>query len=162
MSITGKTFITKVTNTKTRYETLTDGKIIDAKQKHLIMEYESGKTAFYDFMSEQYRSPIRNRYINVRGTRGEIVNDTVYYLDDNNIPAVKKLDVVNPYEKNGLNYDEAAIAELLIRMKRYVDTGIEAYSFDEALYDAYVSILMDKAGSNSYETFIGKFDSVMQ
>lgn len=162
VSITGKTFITKVTNTKTRYETLTDGKIIDAKQKHLIMEYESGKTAFYDFMSEQYRSPIRNRYINVRGTRGEIVNDTVYYLDDNNIPAVKKLDVVNPYEKNGLNYDEAAIAELLIRMKWYVDTGKEAYPFDEALYDAYVSILMDKAGSNSYETFIGKFDSVMQ
>lgn len=153
--ITGKTFKTRVTNTKTRYETLTDGRIIDVEQKHLILEYESGKTAFYDFMPEQYRSPIRNRFINVRGTRGEIINDTVYYLDDRNIPAVKKLDVVNPYEKNGLNYDEAAIADFLVRMKRFVETGQEAYPYDEALYDAYLSILMNKAGSSSYETFTG-------
>lgn len=158
VSLTGKTFTTKVTNTKTRYEVLTDGKIIDAKQKHLIMEYQNGKIAFYDFMSEQYRSPIRNKYINVRGTRGEIINDTIYYLDDNNMPATKKLSVVNPYEAKGLKYDETAIAKLMIRMKKYVDTGVEAYPFHEALYDAYVAILMEKAGNNSYERVVGKFD----
>lgn len=43
-------------------------------------------------------------------------------------------------------------------MKHYVDTGEEAYPYNEALYDAYVSILMDKAGGNSYETFMGKLD----
>ncbi len=45
-----------VTDTKTRYETLTDGQVVDKEEKHLIIEYESGKIAFYDFMSDQYRS----------------------------------------------------------------------------------------------------------
>lgn len=157
VSITGKTFSTRVTNTKTRYETLTDGKVVAAEQKHFIMEYESGKTAFYDFMSEQYRSPIRNRYINVRGTRGEIINEMVYYLDKDNLHAQKELNVVNPFEKYGLNYGEAAIAELLLRMKLYVEKDIEAYPIDEALYDAYVSILMNDAGKNSYKTIISKY-----
>lgn len=149
VNITGKILDMKVTNTKTRYETLTDGKVIDTKQKHLIMEYESGKVAFYDFTSEQYRSPIRNRYINVRGIRGEIVNDTVYYLDGDNMPSTKKLTEVNPYEDKGLSGDEAALAKLMARMKQYVDTGVEAYPFDEALYDVYVTLLMDEACNNT-------------
>lgn len=152
VKITGKSFQTRVTNTKTRYETLTDGVIKTQDQKHLIMEYESGRVAFYDFMSDQYRSPIRNRYINVRGTRGEIVNDTVYYLDKDNHAAQKKLDIVNQYERAGLNFDEIAIAELMRRMKYYVDTGKEAYPMNEALYDAYLSILMEEAGKCSYVT----------
>lgn len=149
VNITGRILDMKVTNTKTRYETLTDGKVIDTKQKHLIMEYESGKVAFYDFTSEQYRSPIRNRYINVRGIRGEIVNDTVYYLDGDNMPATKKLTEVNPYEDRGLSGDEAALAELMARMKQYVDTGVEAYPLDEALNDVYVTLLMDEACNNA-------------
>ena len=85
VTITGKTFSMKVTDTRTRYEVLTEGRVVEKEEKHLIMEYADGKTAFYDFMSDQYRSPIRNRYINLRGTRGEIINDTVYYLDKDNL-----------------------------------------------------------------------------
>jgi hypothetical protein len=153
--ITGKSFDMKVTNTKTRYETLTDGKIVGCKEKHLILEYKSGKVAFYDFMSEQYRSPIRNRYINVRGTRGEIINDTVYYLDNDNLGAVKKIDVNDDFKGTGLGEDEIAIARIMIRMKEYVESGIEAYPMDEALYDAYIAILMDSACKDSYKTVIG-------
>lgn len=161
VQITGKTFSLKVTNTRTRYQVLTDGKVIDGAEKHLIMEYEGGRVAFYDFMSEQYRSPIRTPYINVRGTRGEIVNDTVFYLDQHNMAAVKKLNVVNRYEKAGLNYDEAAIADMLIRMKQYADTQIEAYPMKEALYDAYISILMNQAGNSSFKTVKGSFADIL-
>jgi predicted dehydrogenase len=150
--ITGKSFDMKVTNTKTRYETLTDGKIVGCKEKHLILEYKSGKVAFYDFMSEQYRSPIRNRYINVRGTRGEIINDTVYYLDSDNLGTVKKIDVKRDFEGTGLIDDEIAIAKIMLRMKEYVESGTEAYPMDEALYDAYIAILMDEACKDSYKT----------
>jgi hypothetical protein len=150
--ITGKSFDMKVTNTKTRYETLTDGKIVGCKEKHLILEYKSGKVAFYDFMSEQYRSPIRNRYINVRGTRGEIINDTVYYLDSDNLGTVKKIDVKRAFEGTGLSEDEIAIAKIMLRMKEYVESGTEAYPMDEALYDAYIAILMDEACKDSYKT----------
>lgn len=158
--ITGKSFSMKVANTKTRYETLTDGKVVDKEEKHLVMEYENGKVAFYDFMSEQYRSPIRNKYINIRGTRGEIINDTVYYLDENNLGAVKKLQVTMPFNKAELSEDEVAIAELMIRMKEYIENGKEAYPMDEALYDAYISILMDKAGKSDFESVEGSFDMI--
>ena len=155
VTVTGKTFSMKVTDTRTRYEVLTEGRVVEKEEKHLIMEYADGKTAFYDFMSDQYRSPIRNRYINLRGTRGEIINDTVYYLDKDNLAACKKLDITNPYGYAGLSEDEAAITGILLGMKEYVDTVKEVYPMDEALYDAYIGILMCEAGKTGYKQVKG-------
>lgn len=160
VTITGKTFSMKVTDTRTRYEVLTEGRVVEKEEKHLIMEYADGKTAFYDFMSDQYRSPIRNRYINLRGTRGEIINDTVYYLDKDNLAACKKLDITNPYGYAGLSEDEAAITGILLGMKKYVDTGKEVYPMDEALYDAYIGILMCEAGKPGYKQVKGSFGDI--
>ena len=161
VAITGKTFFMKVTDTRTRYEVLTEGRVVEKEEKHLIMEYADGKTAFYDFMSDQYRSPIRNRYINLRGTRGEIINDTVYYLDKDNLAACKKLDITNPYGYAGLSEDEAAITGILLGMKNYVDTGKEVYPMDEALYDAYIGILMCEAGKPGYKQVKGSFGDIL-
>lgn len=160
VAITGKTFSMKVTDTRTRYEVLTEGRVVEKEEKHLIMEYADRKTAFYDFMSDQYRSPIRNRYINLRGTRGEIINDTVYYLDKDNLAACKKLDITNPYGYAGLSEDEAAITGILLGMKEYVDTGKEVYPMDEALYDAYIGILMCEAGKPGYKQVKGSFGDI--
>lgn len=161
VAITGKTFSMKVTDTRTRYEVLTEGRVVEKEEKHLIMEYADGKTAFYDFMSDQYRSPIRNRYINLRGTRGEIINDTVYYLDKDNLAACKKLDITNPYGYAGLSEDEAAITGILLGMKEYVDTGKEVYPMDEALYDAYIGILMCEAGKTGYKQVKGSSGDIL-
>lgn len=160
VTVTGKTFSMKVTDTRTRYEVLTEGRVVEKEEKHLIMEYADGKTAFYDFMSDQYRSPIRNRYINLRGTRGEIINDTVYYLDKDNLAACKKLDITNPYGYAGLSEDEAAITEILLGMKEYVDKGKEVYPMNEALYDAYMGILMCEAGKPGYKQVKGSFGDI--
>ena len=160
VTVTGKTFSMKVTDTRTRYEVLTEGRVVEKEEKHLIMEYADGKTAFYDFMSDQYRSPIRNRYINLRGTRGEIINDTVYYLDKDNLATCKKLDIKNPYGYAGLSEDEAAITEILLGMKEYVDKGKEVYPMDEALYDAYMGILMCEAGKPGYKQVKGSFGDI--
>lgn len=160
VTVTGKTFSMKVTDTRTRYEVLTEGRVVEKEEKHLIMEYADGKTAFYDFMSDQYRSPIRNRYINLRGTRGEIINDTVYYLDKDNLAACKILDITNPYGYAGLSEDEAAITGILLGMKEYVDKGKEVYPMDEALYDAYMGILMCEAGKPGYKQVKGSFGDI--
>lgn len=160
VTVTGKTFSMKVTDTRTRYEVLTEGRVVEKEEKHLIMEYADGKTAFYDFMSDQYRSPIRNRYINLRGTRGEIINDTVYYLDKDNLAACKKLDIKNPYGYAGLSEDEAAITGILLGMKEYVDKGKEVYPMNEALYDAYMGILMCEAGKPGYKQVKGSFGDI--
>ena len=160
VTVTGKTFSMKVTDTRTRYEVLTEGRVVEKEEKHLIMEYADGKTAFYDFMSDQYRSPIRNRYINLRGTRGEIINDTVYYLDKDNLAACKKLDITNPYGYAGLSEDEAAITGILLGMKEYVDKGKEVYPMNEALYDAYMGILMCEAGKPGYKQVKASFSDI--
>ena len=160
VTVTGKTFSMKVTDTRTRYEVLTEGRVVEKEEKHLIMEYADGKTAFYDFMSDQYRSPIRNRYINLRGTRGEIINDTVYYLDKDNLATCKNLDIKTPYGYAGLSEDEAAITGILLGMKEYVDKGKEVYPMDEALYDAYMGILMCEAGKPGYKQVKGSFGDI--
>lgn len=159
--ITGKAFSVKVTNTKTRYETLTDGKITENIEKHLVLEYENGQVCFYDFMSEQYRSPIRNQYINLRGTRGEIVNDTVYYLGEDNIEKVKKLEVINEFADRGLSEGETAVANIMFGMKKYADKGIEIYPMAEALYDSYIAILMSEAAQKEYTTVCGSYKDIL-
>lgn len=153
VKITGKSFDMLVTDTKTRYETLTDGKIVSKEEKHLVMEYESGKIAFYDFMSDQYRSGIRNPHILIRGTRGEICDDMLYYLNEDNLACSQKITCENPYEKVHLTEDEAAIATLMIDMKNFINNGNEAYPMAEALEDAYLAGLMTLAANNPYQTF---------
>ncbi len=172
VSITGKSFMMPVTETKTRYETLRTGKIVEKEERHLVMCYKNGKTAFYDFMSEQYRSPIRNRFLNVRGTRGEILGDVVYYLGSDNVERQDRISVIKdhktgeieritfrgeiiytpPFGICGLSEDETAVARVMYGMKKYVDTGEEFYPLRYALEDAYVAVLMQEACDNSWTT----------
>ncbi len=84
----------------------------------------------------------------------------VYYLDGHHLGAVKKLNAVNAFAEAGLSDDEAAVASLLIRMKAYVDTQTEAYPMQEALYDAYLSILMEKAGKYPFQAVEGAFEDL--
>ena len=160
--ITGRTFSHPVTETRTRYEVLTSGTITKKGQAHAILEFESGKTAFYDFLPEQYRSPIRSRAVRLRGTRGEICNDMVYYLDSDNLPIqAPLLTRSNPISGEvlsvsfgekplyspvfgvcGLPEDETAIARMLVGMKEYITGGPEIYPFRYALEDAYLALLM--------------------
>ena len=46
VQLTGKTFSLPVTDTRTRYAVLTDGAISQKDERHVILEYESRKTAF--------------------------------------------------------------------------------------------------------------------
>lgn len=167
--ITGRTFSLPVTETRTRYEVLTSGTVSKKEQLHAVLEFESGKPVFYDFLSEQYRSPIRNRVLRLRGTRGELLNDMVYYLDENNHPLQAPLAVKSDPSTGeilsvslrgqvlyspvfgvcGLPEDETAIAGMLVGMKEYVNGGREVYPFSSALEDAYLALLMSGPGSGS-------------
>lgn len=169
--IAGKAFMMPVTETRTRYEILTKGEVVKKEEKHLVMEYESQKTAFYDFMSDQYRSGIRNRFMNVRGTRGELMEDTFYFLRDDNIAASAKMDIYRdedsgevlsvkfmgetvyapPFGICGLSEDETAVARMLAGMKNYIDGGDEVYPLREALEDAYIAEMMTRAAENPWK-----------
>ncbi|MBR1853647.1 MAG: Gfo/Idh/MocA family oxidoreductase [Lachnospiraceae bacterium] len=85
-TVTAKTFSFPTVETLTRYEHHTDGRIADKKRTLAVFTFADGKTAFYDFDSEQYRSPIRGNWIKIQGCRGEIMNQHVNYLDRHNQP----------------------------------------------------------------------------
>ncbi len=83
-SVQSKTYLFPTTETLTRYEKISDGRVADKKRTVATFEFENGKVAFYDFDSEQYRSPIRKNTLKIQGVRGEIIDNKVYFLDQNN------------------------------------------------------------------------------
>lgn len=74
------------TETLSRYEKITDGRISAKKRIFATFEFADGKVALYDFDSEQYRSPIRKNHLKMQAVRGEVQNNSVYWLDSSNEP----------------------------------------------------------------------------
>ncbi len=83
-TVNAKTYEFPTTETLTRYESITDGRIALKKRTAATFEFENGKVAFYDFDSEQYRSPIRKNILKIQGVRGEVIDRKVYYLNEKN------------------------------------------------------------------------------
>lgn len=160
--LTGNTFLVPVTATGTRNEILTSGQVVRKEQRHVLFEYESGRTAVYDFLSDQYHSTIRPRTLRLRGTRGELDGREVCWLNEENLAVNSALELredpatgevleiclqgrnlyTPPFGRCGLPEDETAIARMLAGMKRYIETGEEIYPLADALEDAYTALLM--------------------
>lgn len=83
-SVEAKTYSFPVTETLTRHEEFKDGKTAMKNRVVATFRFANGKVAFYDFDSEQYRSPIRRNTLRLLGPRGEIIDDKVYWLDGSN------------------------------------------------------------------------------
>lgn len=79
--------------TLSRQERFTDGRIADKTRRLAVFEFENGKTCVYDFDSEQYRSPIRRNLFKLQGVRGEMINETVRWLDGENLPREESMQV---------------------------------------------------------------------
>lgn len=161
----GREYVYPVEETDSRGGPVSDGSVKDRARVRIDVEFEGGKTAFYDFDGVQYHSFIRGRHINVRGVRGEWNDTVVRYSDSGHEPGLLRLlaEAVPGYEglmTEGLyeiagrwnpfvhmepEQDEYAIATLLADMGEYVRTGREFYPLREALEDAYMWILMSKA-----------------
>ncbi len=150
-SFIGKRFSFPVLETAGREGAVEGGAVKHQDRIRMDIEFEGGKTGFYDFSSVQYHSFIRGTSFRIQGTLGEIKDNTVLYMDG---PKPCSMDITweNPLEKAGLSEDEAAIAGILSGMKAYIDTGVEAYPLAEALQDAYFALLMDRALLHPYET----------
>jgi predicted dehydrogenase len=139
------------------------------------------KNAVFDFTEEQYFSPVRSRHVSIRGTRGEIDDNTVSYLRGpgdvtvtpfrrevtgiesdlygNSLRRVSLHDVVhfeNPFQPARLNDDEIAVAETLRLMVVFVATGESFYGLAEASHDHYLGLLI--AESAATETTLHSSD----
>jgi len=51
----------------------------------------------------------------------------------------------NPFPGMRINDDEIAIADMLVRMKKYVETGEDFYPLRSGLQDAYLDFMREEA-----------------
>ena len=161
----GRSYVFPVTETDSRHGAVTDGRVEDRGRTCITMEFASGKMAYYDFSGVQYHSFIRSRHVNVQGRDGEWNDTVVRYVGEDHLPAEEHLKLCLPrryreleteelkcmaqnwnpvMELDGVQ-DEYAIATMLFDMKQYLEGGREVYPLAEALEDAYVWTLMEKA-----------------
>lgn len=140
----GIAFKSFITHTKTRYDDFKDGIIKEYKTKNINFMWNNTRI-YYDFNSEEYRSTIRNPYLIIRGSRGEIINDKLVYLDDANEAKHIFLDEFGIYD------DTYPVGEVLDRMVKYALGGIPLYPYLYALEDAKISIIMNSFDENYKE-----------
>ncbi|MGN0494532.1 MAG: Gfo/Idh/MocA family protein [Acutalibacteraceae bacterium] len=152
-------------DTVTRYNSrgglLKEPQTVTAEEKFVILRFKD-KTAVYDFNYEQYFSDIRRSRILIRGTNGEILNNEFTYLKNGlphsftlrrnsygtnesldgftlvNITAEGKVVYENPFKSARLSDEEIAIATCLLKMKKYLETGIPFYTLNDAAIDSKI------------------------
>ncbi|MDR4945221.1 Gfo/Idh/MocA family protein [Neobacillus cucumis] len=171
--IYGKRFSFDITETFGREGMVFDGETFSCTRDRLTLEFDNGKVAFFDFSDPaQYHSFIRTRQLTVQGVRGEIDDLTIRYLTQENIPVTQELNRIdlgkysnqewshfaimlgeeflykNPFANARLNDDEIAVGTCMLLMGKYLSTGNEFYSLDDALQDMYISLMMDEALKN--------------
>ncbi|MBE6779700.1 MAG: Gfo/Idh/MocA family oxidoreductase [Ruminococcaceae bacterium] len=113
---------------------------INSEQKIALIKWGK-RVGIYNFNKEQYFSQIRQKSITVRGTNGEIQNGICTYLENGKIKSFK-LKALEGFENSGLNEDEQAIAECLIKMDNYLKTGEAFYPLSKAISDSEISLLI--------------------
>lgn len=164
----GSRYELPVTETDSRYGEITDGRVAKKFRDHVIMEFASGKTAFYDFSGVQYHSYIRSRHLTVQGQDGEWSDTILRYVNEDHLPEKEYLLPYLPSRYRELEteelrtlcgswrpellleqaQDEYAMATMLYDMRDYLAGGDEVYPLAEALEDAYLWKLMQEAAAN--------------
>ncbi len=154
-----------VTATDSRYGAVRDGSKTEAERDMVLVSFDSGKQAIYDFCPVQYRSYIRSRHLTVRGSRGEWSDTVVLYVDENNEPRQRFLLGQIPERYRRLDtqalrdrrrnwqsalapdtvQDEYAIATILLDMGDYLAGGASPYPLEEALEDAWFWLQLGRA-----------------
>lgn len=154
--------------------TRTNGRIGELDEKrveetiHTVKVFQFGNaTAMYDYNKEQYFSPIRQDRLLIRGTKGEIENNMVRYLNERKESVSGEISYVvsglldglfcdkitfenqvlfrYPFSSARLSEEEIAIAQCLIDMKEYIRTGKELYHYERAYQDwMYFNCLDEK------------------
>lgn len=139
-----------------------------ARQNLAVLRF-GDKTVQIDFSREQYFSPIRTGSLLLRGTRGELCDGILRYLDENDravtlpltrtdygkgtnldgfaharIMAGTRTLYETPFPLARLTDEEVAIATVLRDMARYAKGGAPFYPLGEARQDCRLSFLFDK------------------
>jgi predicted dehydrogenase len=137
------------------------------------LDFGEGRTGRYDFTTNQWWNPLRPDHLLVRGSAGEISDETVVRMADEVTPLTSQivrassglgmnyegLDLThisldgtvlfrNEFEGARLSDDDIGVAELLSRTGRWVLEGGEPpYPLADACQDHLVSLAIDEAAA---------------
>jgi len=171
--ITGKALKVPTIQTGARGGDFTPDRYVlkEATRDLVTFCFEGGKNGIYDFSGDQYHSTIRHNRIQVMGERGELIDDKVWWLTEDGLPASGELtrkDLGIGYNLDGyclqsimlgerrlywnrymparLADDEIAVAYCMENMGLYVRGEAEpCYPLAEALQDTYLALCMEEA-----------------
>ena len=148
--VTGRSWTEKIIETDSRWGAVHNGALVEKTLQQHTLEFAGGGTAFLDFNGVQYHSYLRSTHTSVQGERGELFDDTLRCLDAVGEPVCRLLTplpdpLAAAAAQAGLNEDETAIACFLDRMQGYLAGGAEVYPLADALQDAYLALLMERA-----------------
>ena len=143
----------------------------NAKTTISLFDFGAGKSGLYNFVDNQWHNQLRHRRIVVRGSRGELVDDSVIRLTDG--PAITtsrieryqlgydlnldgydtehlsfdgKVVFKNPFTGLRLMDEEIAIAQLMCKMAEWLDGKAGApYPLAEACQDHLISLAIDES-----------------
>lgn len=163
--MSGAKYSLPVTETDSRYGAIIDGSVKMRERSVVTLRFHHDKVAFYDFSGVQYHSFIRARHVNVQGRDGEWNDTLIRYVDEKHLPKVQEVTAwldpayacLETEELKAQSHewtagivmdnvqDEYAIATMMYDMREYIACGKEVYPMAEALEDAYLYLLMQKA-----------------
>jgi predicted dehydrogenase len=145
-------------------------KLVEAGQTLFQFDW-GGMQGLNDVEDNQHRSFFRTQHWVIRGERGEVRDEDVYYLKELTTPCAFHLERVsggagpnleglylrgvrggdrgwyyqNPFMPARLFDDEIASAAVLMDMAAYVRSGTSFYPLEESLMDQYLALLIEKA-----------------
>jgi predicted dehydrogenase len=145
----------------------------DARTILSTVDFGGGRMGLYDFTDNQWWNPLRPDHLTIRGSRGEIHDQSVVHLADEVTPIVSRIDrsmtgqgmnyegldlthlsfegrVVfrNAFEGARLMDDDIAVAELLTRMGSWIRGEGEApYPLAEAMHDHHIGLAIDESAA---------------
>ena len=170
LTVIGKKMTIKLTLTQDKDgNPIRDGRTQDVDRYHMFLNFENGKTGIYDFAIAQYWSSIRSRYFMAQGSRGEIKDDDILYLDKSFTPQKSSFrqnttssgDLISISIGDDVVYENTllskgmgrnlGIAHMLLNMKAYLETGKAPYSFASAMQDTYITQLILEAGRRPFQ-----------
>ncbi|HKL57516.1 MAG TPA: hypothetical protein VJ854_03885 [Sphaerochaeta sp.] len=147
-----------ITKTGERDRIEIDGVRLQTERITATLEFEDGKIGYFDFDPIQYHSFIRSSHFSLYGERGEIVDDTIRYLNKENEGICQKLERVedgnrniNPLSLRALSFGSSYVFKNPYWPKPFNDDEIavalcmegaclgQGYSFAQALQDSYLA-----------------------
>jgi predicted dehydrogenase len=170
VEISGRTIVDRVQSPRGRdnwRDEITESQV---SRVFAWLDFEKAGLGIYDFLDDQYVSPIRGRTLKLSGPKGELTNDNGAYVieigraapirltreatgGDGDLEGFFLRRIIdgqhvhweNEYPGARLNDDELALARVMGRMTEYVQSGIPFYSLADGSEDCYLGLVIAHA-----------------